>query len=111
VLKRDQNLSFFSSPISWSIGTALQTSACRIPHSSVHHTAKVHPEYLKYHDIEWYVLQVAQELAECISLPDGTIAQLSVARSLAKADSVSIEHFRMTGRYWRAVPIWLRKQS
>ncbi|KAM3210520.1 hypothetical protein ACQJBY_064474 [Aegilops geniculata] len=38
-------------------------------------------------------LQVAQELAECISLPDGTIAQLSVARSLTRADSVSIEPF------------------
>ncbi|KAK3122394.1 hypothetical protein QOZ80_8BG0669000 [Eleusine coracana subsp. coracana] len=38
-------------------------------------------------------IEVAQELAECISLPDGTIAQLSVARSLAKADSVSIEPF------------------
>jgi peroxin-1 len=38
-------------------------------------------------------LQVAQELAECISLPDGTTAQLSVARSLAKADSVSIEPY------------------
>jgi len=38
-------------------------------------------------------LQVAQELADCISLPDGTIAQLSVARSLAKADSVSIEPY------------------
>jgi hypothetical protein len=39
------------------------------------------------------VLPVAQELATCISLPDGTIAQLNVARSLAKADSVSIELF------------------
>jgi len=38
-------------------------------------------------------LQVAQELADCISLPDGSIAQLSVARSLAKADSVSIEPY------------------
>uniref|UniRef100_A0A0E0LXW1 Peroxisomal ATPase PEX1 n=1 Tax=Oryza punctata TaxID=4537 RepID=A0A0E0LXW1_ORYPU len=38
-------------------------------------------------------IEVAQELAECISLPDGTIAQLSVARSLAKADSVCIEPF------------------
>jgi peroxin-1 len=38
-------------------------------------------------------LQVAQELAECISLPDGTVAQLSVARSLTRADSVSIEPF------------------
>lgn len=38
-------------------------------------------------------IEVAQELAECISLPDGTVAQLSVARSLAKADSVSIEPF------------------
>jgi peroxin-1 len=38
-------------------------------------------------------LQVAQELAECISLPDGTIAQLSVARSLAKAEAVSIEPY------------------
>jgi peroxin-1 len=39
------------------------------------------------------VLQVAQELAACISLPNETIAQLNVARSLAKADSVSIEPF------------------
>ncbi|CAD6245663.1 unnamed protein product [Miscanthus lutarioriparius] len=38
-------------------------------------------------------IEVAQELAECISLPDGTTAQLSVARSLAKADSVSIEPY------------------
>ncbi|KAM3190255.1 hypothetical protein ACQJBY_068446 [Aegilops geniculata] len=38
-------------------------------------------------------IEVAQELAECISLPDGTIAQLSVARSLTRADSVSIEPF------------------
>lgn len=38
-------------------------------------------------------MQVAQELADCISLPDGTIAQLSVARSLAKADSISIEPY------------------
>lgn len=38
-------------------------------------------------------IEVAQELAECISLPDGTVAQLSVARSLAKADSVCIEPF------------------
>ncbi|XP_006660378.3 peroxisome biogenesis protein 1 [Oryza brachyantha] len=38
-------------------------------------------------------IEVAQELAECISLPDGTIAQLSVARSLARADSVCIEPF------------------
>ena len=38
-------------------------------------------------------MQVAQELADCISLPDGTIAQLSVARSLAKADSVIIEPY------------------
>ncbi|CAO2184023.1 unnamed protein product [Urochloa humidicola] len=38
-------------------------------------------------------IEVAQELAECISLPDGTLAQLSVARSLAKADSVSIEPY------------------
>ncbi|KAL6858720.1 hypothetical protein ACP4OV_017722 [Aristida adscensionis] len=38
-------------------------------------------------------IEVAQELAECISLPDGTIAQFSVARSLAKAESVSIEPF------------------
>ena len=32
-------------------------------------------------------------MAECISLPDGTTAQFSVARSLAKADSVSIEPY------------------
>ncbi|KAL5231929.1 hypothetical protein ABZP36_030705 [Zizania latifolia] len=38
-------------------------------------------------------IEVAQELAECISLPDGTTAQLSVSRSLAKADSVCIEPF------------------
>uniref|UniRef100_A0A804NPM2 Peroxisomal ATPase PEX1 n=1 Tax=Zea mays TaxID=4577 RepID=A0A804NPM2_MAIZE len=38
-------------------------------------------------------IEVAQELADCISLPDGTIAQLSVARSLAKADSISIEPY------------------
>jgi peroxin-1 len=38
-------------------------------------------------------LQVAQELAECIALPDGMVAQLSVARSLTRADSVSIEPF------------------
>ncbi|XP_037466025.1 peroxisome biogenesis protein 1-like isoform X4 [Triticum dicoccoides] len=38
-------------------------------------------------------IEVAQELAECISLPDGTIAQLSVAHSLTRADSVSIEPF------------------
>ncbi|TVU04575.1 hypothetical protein EJB05_47691, partial [Eragrostis curvula] len=38
-------------------------------------------------------IEVAQELGECISLPDGTVAQLSVSRSLAKADSVSIEPF------------------
>ncbi|KAG2580635.1 hypothetical protein PVAP13_6NG359400 [Panicum virgatum] len=38
-------------------------------------------------------IEVAQELADCISLPDGTIAQLSVARSLAKADSVIIEPY------------------
>lgn len=38
-------------------------------------------------------IEVAQELAECISLPDGTVAQLSVARSLTRADSVSIEPF------------------
>lgn len=43
--------------------------------------------------IKCWGLQVAQELAECISLPDGTVAQLSVARSLAKADSVCIEPF------------------
>ncbi|CAM0911659.1 unnamed protein product [Alopecurus aequalis] len=38
-------------------------------------------------------IEVAQELAECISLPDGTVAQLSVARSLTRAVSVSIEPF------------------
>nr|CAB3481710.1 unnamed protein product [Digitaria exilis] len=38
-------------------------------------------------------IEVAQELAECISLPDGTIAQLSVARSLAKAEKVNIEPY------------------
>ncbi|KAL6646354.1 hypothetical protein ACP70R_017962 [Stipagrostis hirtigluma subsp. patula] len=38
-------------------------------------------------------IEVAQELADCISLPDGTVAQFSVARSLAKAESVSIEPF------------------
>ncbi|CAO2177330.1 unnamed protein product [Urochloa humidicola] len=38
-------------------------------------------------------IEVAQELAECISLPDGTVAQLSVARSLSKADSVCIEPY------------------
>ncbi|GJN15477.1 hypothetical protein PR202_gb02397 [Eleusine coracana subsp. coracana] len=92
-VERDQNLSWLCSPISWSTCTYLQTPACRTTHFTAHHIAKVHPDYLKYHDIKWYVLQVAQELAECISLPDGTIAQLSVARSLAKADSVSIEPF------------------
>ncbi|WVZ91724.1 hypothetical protein U9M48_037857 [Paspalum notatum var. saurae] len=38
-------------------------------------------------------IEVAQELAECISLPDGTVAQLSVFRTLAKAESVSIEPY------------------
>ena len=56
------------------------------------YAAKAHKKFaiLFY---QWSVLQVAQELAECISLPDRTTAQLSVARSLAKADSVSIEPY------------------
>lgn len=48
---------------------------------------------LLYYGIKLCVLQVAQELAECISLPDGTIAQLSVARTLAKAEKVNIEPY------------------
>lgn len=58
----------------------------------VHYAAKSH-QILAILWYQWSVLQVAQELAECISLPDGTTAQLSVARSLAKADSVSIEPY------------------